>query len=87
MMGIEYPEGLPSVHERYCSLLNRFVDPEILQMATYALEDMATDVNDDKTMDDGTREARLTAIFAAAGVTLTFHGEYLGGFLGVEGQL
>lgn len=41
----------------------------------------AARINDNSDISDVTREAALTTLFLKSGITLTFHGDYLGGFL------
>lgn len=48
---------------------------------------VAASINDSITISDEVREAEITALFAESGITLTFHGEYLGGYLGSRSPL
>jgi len=79
-MNVSLPNNLPSaIRPRLYGVL---VDcGELTDTENSDLVNEAASINDNAEISDATREEKLTELFAKSGITLTFQGEYLGGFL------
>jgi len=79
LTGVSLPSGLFGASRALLdgvltdSLFDKLPNPKIVVMAA--------GINDSSAISDAEREEKLAELFAKSGIALTFHGEYLGGYL------
>jgi len=83
--GVELPGDLRSTSKPpLYGVLIDFESEELTDTENTPNSDLvneAAGINDNSKISDSEREEKLTELFLKSGIALTFHGEYLGGFL------